>query len=328
MAAHATINPLRTAKYEDLPTDGSAFKYLEEVAEPEAQLDPRYARYDRKVARHNDELLLRTHTEAIGAHIMLSLCALYEDAIYLGHWGANTQDEVKLELHHALRNATTYLWRREMVRAIQDAKLPNDARLDAEHVPHRLMLWLLDGEHYTLKRDGDPHADIYALLLLSDEDHMHVVEIGTDMTPEHKMVVMRGSTAWHDEEQQAMLRSHDFGHDLMAGMSFLASPYIPKEELRPTLLERDQVKRARRRGARPRDCMVTVVCLPTSPSTGGGGGGGDGESRYSVRWLVRGHHRMQPYGKGRLKRRLRWIPPHVKGPDGAPMKHTVYDVKA
>lgn len=40
---------------------------------------------------------------------------------------------------------------------------------------------------------------------------------------------------------------------------------------------------------------------------------------YRHRWVVRGHWRQQPHGKGRAERRLQWIAPYVKGPEGAPL---------
>jgi hypothetical protein len=39
---------------------------------------------------------------------------------------------------------------------------------------------------------------------------------------------------------------------------------------------------------------------------------------YKTRWVVRGHWRNQPYGPERALRRLTWIEPHWKGPEGAP----------
>lgn len=49
----------------------------------------------------------------------------------------------------------------------------------------------------------------------------------------------------------------------------------------------------------------------------------DGPSRvYTHRWLVRGHWRQQAVGPGRALRRPTWVPPHTKGPDGAPLIET------
>lgn len=45
-----------------------------------------------------------------------------------------------------------------------------------------------------------------------------------------------------------------------------------------------------------------------------------GAREYRYKWVVKGHHRNQPYGPGRLQRRLIWIDAHVAGPDDKPLK--------
>lgn len=46
-----------------------------------------------------------------------------------------------------------------------------------------------------------------------------------------------------------------------------------------------------------------------------------GEGReYHVRWLVRGHWRQQACGPGRKFRRPVYVAPHIRGPEGAPLK--------
>lgn len=45
-----------------------------------------------------------------------------------------------------------------------------------------------------------------------------------------------------------------------------------------------------------------------------------GQRSYAVRWPVRGHLRWQPVGPGREQRKRIYIEPHLKGPDGAPLK--------
>lgn len=40
------------------------------------------------------------------------------------------------------------------------------------------------------------------------------------------------------------------------------------------------------------------------------------EHRFTHRWIVRGHWRNQPFGPGRKQRRLQWIAPYIKGPEG------------
>lgn len=49
------------------------------------------------------------------------------------------------------------------------------------------------------------------------------------------------------------------------------------------------------------------------------GGREDREEWYSHQFVVRGHWRNVAYGEGRSKRRLRWIMPFLKGPEGTPV---------
>ena len=58
-----------------------------------------------------------------------------------------------------------------------------------------------------------------------------------------------------------------------------------------------------------------IVPPPTPETTSG-----DGGREYHVRWLVKGHWRQQRVGPGRQFRRPTYIAPHVKGPEGAPLK--------
>lgn len=44
--------------------------------------------------------------------------------------------------------------------------------------------------------------------------------------------------------------------------------------------------------------------------------------QYRSRWIVRGHWRQQAHGPKRAQRRATWIPSHIKGPEGAPLKAT------
>lgn len=47
--------------------------------------------------------------------------------------------------------------------------------------------------------------------------------------------------------------------------------------------------------------------------------GDPGSVEWSRRWMVRGHWRQQPCGPGNSERKLRWIDPYVKGPEGLPL---------
>lgn len=48
----------------------------------------------------------------------------------------------------------------------------------------------------------------------------------------------------------------------------------------------------------------------------------EGKSHLTVRFVVKGHARLQPCGPGRVDRKLIWIDPFMKGPDDAPFKES------
>lgn len=84
---------------------------------------------------------------------------------------------------------------------------------------------------------------------------------------------------------------------------------------------RPERRRLARDGVEPRQMDVQVVRLRRPRSEEGESGEPDGEGRsWSHRWLVGGHWRWQPYGKGRELRRLTYIAPYVKGPADKPLR--------
>lgn len=79
---------------------------------------------------------------------------------------------------------------------------------------------------------------------------------------------------------------------------------------------RPERRRTQRAGLPERD--VHTVRLRHADHSGGGTG--DAGREYQCRWVVRGHWRNQPYGPKGALRRPTWVLPHVKGPEGAPLR--------
>ena len=65
---------------------------------------------------------------------------------------------------------------------------------------------------------------------------------------------------------------------------------------------------------------VQLIDVKHRPSTGSDRDSSKKQKEYHVRWLVRGHWRQVPYGPKQSLRKPMFIAPHVKGPEGAPMK--------
>jgi hypothetical protein len=105
--------------------------------------------------------------------------------------------------------------------------------------------------------------------------------------------------------------------------AFLNSPYIPT---RPERLSGRYRRTMRREGSHRVDESVRFVDLRPAMPTAAEAGPSDGtERQHHVRWVVRGHTRAQWYPKAR-SHRLIWIAPHLKGPEDAPLKPSVYRV--
>jgi len=96
---------------------------------------------------------------------------------------------------------------------------------------------------------------------------------------------------------------------------------------RSTRVERNKSRRRRNTGPIP---DVTVIHLRRGVASGAELGDDAeavaGARRYSHRWMVRAHWRHQAYGPGRKGRKLVLILPHMKGPDGAPLKERVWSL--
>jgi hypothetical protein len=102
---------------------------------------------------------------------------------------------------------------------------------------------------------------------------------------------------------------------ILAALAFLAAEVIDAEPERIPRPERRAIKKAKQ----PEPAPVNVVRLRRASRANESQAADLADSKYSVRWLVSGHLRNQWYPSlGRHK--LIYIPPHMKGPEGAPLK--------
>ena len=74
--------------------------------------------------------------------------------------------------------------------------------------------------------------------------------------------------------------------------------------------------------ARPTDLVTTVDLRPLRHVPTSDGETDSSGRVYTRRWIVRGHWTHQAYGPGRELRRVQYIEPYVKGPEGAPLVAT------
>lgn len=80
--------------------------------------------------------------------------------------------------------------------------------------------------------------------------------------------------------------------------------------------DRATLRRMTKAGRKERDLFVVTLRRAAHQADTG-----EGEPvEWSCRWIVRGHWKQQPYGPGNTLRKPIFILPHVKGPDGLPLK--------
>lgn len=106
-----------------------------------------------------------------------------------------------------------------------------------------------------------------------------------------------------------------------AALTLYADPQARSDAACVQSIERVQVmkpaKAKRAKESPMRDVHVIDVKRPALRSVG------DGRStsvEHDHRWVVRGHWRNQPCGKGRTQRRRIWIQEHVAGPEDKPLR--------
>lgn len=105
---------------------------------------------------------------------------------------------------------------------------------------------------------------------------------------------------------------------LAALWTLLQQEGITRQEIHH--VERHAQKRATRAGVEPRAAQkVQVVTLRKLHRNETAGDHQPTGRHIGVRYIRTGHFRWQPFGKGRMERRLTFIAPHVCGPEDAPL---------
>ena len=88
-----------------------------------------------------------------------------------------------------------------------------------------------------------------------------------------------------------------------------------------------QLKTHGQSNGQPADADSTSAANPSPDTTDRACGDKQDAGRgkvFHVRWVVRGHWRQQAVGPNHSEHKPVFIAPHVRGPQGAPLKTTVY----
>lgn len=214
--------------------------------------------------------------------------------------------------------APPYLWADEVVDAIADTDVP-------EHVFTRSALGGVGAMWWTYETarnigTEDEPVDVDCLLLVDYGESLGewmIGGVGDEPFVEGRLFkydTLVHATSLHDPPTGEPAGTS-------AALSFLNSPFIPRDTRRLLRQERRSVQRS---GAPDVGEIATFIVL-RRPRSDGEIGSDIADRRYVHQWIVSGHFRNQWYPSEEAHR-LIWIAPHIKGPDGAPMIEHAFKV--
>ena len=263
---------------------------------------------------------LRAPEDVLGLQRWVAWQASHSDVVdFNGPWTA----ENRLRLATSVLNAPAYLWRSITEEAASGVEMP-------EHIVSRKLLMaprmFFCFEHLwgirPVRDDGTeaPGTYILAGLLVADSPEGIVswsIALPADDNPMHCTTDVIGYDTRYTP------RKHPAQNDKVLGLlTFLSSPYIPKEERR--LDRRYRTSLGRQGWHEDKADRVTFVDLRAAITENEQRGHGTAVA-WKHRWIVRGHIRAQWYPSEGAHRPI-WVPPHMKGPEDAPMLTHAYRV--
>jgi hypothetical protein len=184
--------------------------------------------------------------------------------------------------------------------------------------PHGMLAWAVPM--------GD-RADIVAASWTSSTDGARVVcyrSVGAGLSGS-TLQRLGEQVGWLIPNHTAQLRPGDLVEAESPASNIVATWLLIGQKLAETesVTVDKTIRKAYKRSGRPAPEVRLVRIRGAVPA---GGRQSDGQARgepgreREYRWWVRGHWRNQPYGPGRAERRLIYIDPQVRGPEGKPIK--------
>jgi len=223
----------------------------------------------------------------------------------------------RLDVAQGIYRAIPYLWTSAIYEASIASSMPRHV-VSMDVLPHPTMWWTFEDSIRLEGTERGEYADMDGFLVVDAGDHFYTATLGE-----------KNDRAWMRLDSIAYGRTYpddwpdpEDPRGMLAMLSFLNSPYIPKRSER---LPRQFRKTLERSGwAETKADEVHFVDLrqlartrKIEPDTE--------VANWSHRWLVRGHHRAQWYPSSQSHKVI-WIAPYVKGPGDMPFQGPLYRV--
>lgn len=234
-----------------------------------------------------------------------------------GRAGIVAEYRDRVPLAFQIRAAVPFLWHSEMIRISQEGRLPPHV-IGREQLSHPVMWWTTPDIY--MEKDG------YGLEGMFLIDHASYFRVALFMMNEKHEQRMTSVTYKYGSRFPQDYDDPEMAGVVLKMLSFVNSPYIPKDQRRVTRQARRAAERAGVGWQEGEEHTVTFIDLRAAEQQATGRRDGEATGvEWHHRWIVRGHHRAQWYPS--LKgHKVIWVAPYVKGPEGMPLKVPVYNV--
>jgi len=243
--------------------------------------------------------------------------------------------ETRVKLAIAIRSAVPYLWKKEPYAVARDLEVPPHIIARGDILPHPFMWWSYEVAYtgmQTFDEEGHDNTDELGFDVRGmDLDATFVMDVGTGSQIVDLGMNEKGGWFWASPYSfpYGAKWPDDFpaSHERMAigrvlsMLSFLNSPYIPKEQSHVSRRMRRTLRLADDEGSEE----VTFVDLRATAKHKHEESEQHHDVEWKNRWVVRGHHRAQWYPSLQAHK-LIYVAPYIKGPEDMPLKQPAYRV--
>lgn len=256
-------------------------------------------------------------TQVIGEQRAFALLIHAEEQRLLKHDPARKGER----LSENILAAVPYLWLTNIGNMARDLPIPEHI-VPPDLLPFPLCWWTFEGALPMVVANTQEQVALSDAWLIADKPNAyHIAVLGASSTGRGGLLAIASVSKyarWPDgvEENYRPLVGY-----FLSMMSFLNSPFVSSETQRPAKRLHGTV----RHDVRPSPERVVFVRLRKEAAEQVRSDGQSGAGHYSVRWIVRGHHRAQWYPSLKAHRVL-WVAPYVKGPADKPLKAPAYAV--
>ena len=327
-----------TLTYEDLDRARTAFEnhHIEPPSENQCceyahefikwcRADPAMQRYvhDLNSVTGEERPPIRTPLQVYGEKMMFAMSLLADligtEGIKIRDFDSLDMEEHWFRVRHALQIvlAVPFLWSKEIATQMLTNDMPRHI-ISRKILSFPIVWWTFEVAHGVANQTGTSLEGraIDAMLIADEGVGLNVLKFCSENYPHDASCELGGIKYGQRYPEDA-----PGAQNILAGAAFLNSPYITQRQENIPRAFRRQAQRAGLPDFAQHDVRFVKLRTPESqPSKPG-----DNDIERDHRWLVRGHYRAQ-WHPSEQAHHLIWIMPHLKGPDGLPVKNPMYSV--